>query len=164
MVRVTNEKLLLLRQYSMDAFGLWNIPLSAVCNQVVAKCDQFEGFKDLFSEKLGHCKQSKVKLVLKEGAVPVFRPKRPVAYAMLGAVDRELDRLEKEGIISRVDFSAWAAPIVVVRKANGTIRICGDYSTGLNDALQPHHYPIPLPDDIFASLGKSTICSQIDLS
>ncbi|XP_053667818.1 uncharacterized protein K02A2.6-like [Anopheles marshallii] len=162
-VRVTNEKLMLLGQDAMDVFGLWNIPLSAVCNRVSSQ-DQFAEFNDIFSNEMGCCKRSKVKLVLKEGAVPVFRPKRPVAYAMLEAVDRELDRLEKEGIISRVDFSAWAAPIVVVRKANGTIRICGDYSTGLNDALQSHHYPIPLPDDIFASLSKSTVFSQIDLS
>ena len=52
---------------------------------------------------------------------------------------------------------------MVVRKAKGSIRICGDYSTGVNDALQPHQYPIPRPEDIFTALGQSKIFSQIDL-
>lgn len=124
----------------------------------------FRDFEGLFSHELGHCMKAKVRMELKNDAAPVFRPKRPVSYAMRPAVDEELDRLEKEGIITRVNFSAWAAPIVVVRKASGSIRICGDYSTGLNDALQPHQYPIPLPEDIFSTLANSAMFSQIDLT
>ncbi|XP_065080618.1 uncharacterized protein K02A2.6-like [Ochlerotatus camptorhynchus] len=106
----------------------------------------------------------KIKLELKSGKSPVFGPKRPVTYAMQQAVDDELDRLEQEQIITPVDFAEWAAPIVVVRKSSGSIRICGDYSTGLNDSLQPHQYPLPLPQDIFASLANCTVFSQIDLT
>ncbi|XP_058811223.1 uncharacterized protein K02A2.6-like [Topomyia yanbarensis] len=101
-----------------------------------------------------------VKLELKQQCNPVFCPKRPVAYVMYDLVDQELDRLEQLKIITPVDFSEWAAPIVVVRKANGAIRICGDYSTGLNSALQP----LPLPEDIFAKLANCKVFSQIDLS
>ncbi|XP_040166524.1 uncharacterized protein K02A2.6-like [Anopheles arabiensis] len=104
---------------------------------------------------MGLCTKGNVTLQLKEKCRPVFCPKRPVAYAMLDAVDKELDRLEKLGVITPVDFSDWAAPIVVVRKANGQIRICGDYSTGLNGALHPQEYPLPLPADIFARLGRN---------
>ncbi|XP_061506314.1 uncharacterized protein K02A2.6-like [Anopheles gambiae] len=113
---------------------------------------------------MGLCTKGNVTLQLKEKCRPVFCPKRPVAYAMLDAVDKELDRLEKLGVITPVDFSDWAAPIVVVRKANGQIRICGDYSTGLNGALHPQEYPLPLPADIFARLGNCTHFTQIDLS
>ncbi|XP_061504929.1 uncharacterized protein K02A2.6-like [Anopheles gambiae] len=113
---------------------------------------------------MGLCTKGNVNLQLKEHCRPVFCPKRPVAYAMLDAVDKELDRLQQLGVITPVDYSDWAAPIVVVRKANGQIRICGDYSTGLNGALHPQEYPLPLPADIFAKLGNCTHFTQIDLT
>ncbi|XP_055622017.1 uncharacterized protein K02A2.6-like [Toxorhynchites rutilus septentrionalis] len=83
---------------------------------------------------------------------------------MLATVDDELHRLEQLKIISAVDYSEWAAPIVVVRKASGRIRICGDYSTGLNHCLQSHQYPLPLPEDIFSKFSNCDIFSQIDLT
>ncbi|XP_065092674.1 uncharacterized protein K02A2.6-like [Ochlerotatus camptorhynchus] len=52
----------------------------------------------------------------------------------------------------------------MVRKANGSIRICGDYFTGLNDAPQPHQYPLPLPEDIFIKLTNWKVFSIIDMS
>nr|XP_049466987.1 uncharacterized protein K02A2.6-like [Anopheles coluzzii] len=73
-------------------------------------------------------------------------------------------RLEKLGIITPVKFSEWAAPVVVVKKANGKIRLCGDHSTGLNEALRPHDYPLPLPEDIFSRLSNCTMFSKIDLT
>ena len=79
-------------------------------------------------------------------------------------MSEELERLEQSGIITPIEFSNYAAPIVVVRKANGTIRICGDYSTGLNDSLHPHEYPIPTPEQIFASLANTRLFTQLDLS
>ncbi|XP_055589032.1 uncharacterized protein LOC129741335 [Uranotaenia lowii] len=168
LLRVTSENLHLLGTDVIEVFGLWSVPLDTVCGQVTSSISTVEGLKSefpsVFTEQLGLCKKVQVKLELKAGKSPVFRPKRPVAYAVHEAVNDELDRLEREKIITPVDFSDWAAPIVVVRKANGSIRICGDYSTGLNDALQPHQYPLPLPQDIFTSLANCTVFSQIDLS
>lgn len=112
----------------------------------------------------GFYTKADVTLHLKPDCSPVFRAKRPVAYAMRDAVDAEVDRLERLNIITPVQHSEWAAPIVVVRKSNGQKRICGDYSKGLNAALHPHDYPLPLPQDIYTKLGNSTIFSQIDLS
>ncbi|XP_065084909.1 uncharacterized protein K02A2.6-like [Ochlerotatus camptorhynchus] len=167
-VRVSREQIQLLGSDMMEVFGLWSVPFNAICCQVGSKTSYVETLKAefpaVFSDKLGICTKMKIKLELKSGKSPVFRPKRPVAYAMQRAVDDELDRLEQEQIITPVDFAEWAVPIVVVRKSSGSIRICGDYSTGLNDSLQPHQYPLPLPQDIFASLANSTVFSQIDLT
>lgn len=113
---------------------------------------------------LGLCKKVHFKLDLKPGVKAIFRPKRPVSYAHISTVDDELNRLEKLGIISSVNYSDWAAPIVVVRKQDGRVRVCADYSTGLNDALEPHQYPLPSPDDIFSKLSGSLIFSHLDLS
>ena len=66
----------------------------------------------------------KAKLRLKPGAKPVFHPKRPVPYAALSKVDEELNRLQLQGVITPVSYSAWVANIMVIKKANGTTRIC----------------------------------------
>ncbi|XP_058456691.1 uncharacterized protein K02A2.6-like [Malaya genurostris] len=83
------------------------------------------------------------------------------AFTIGGNTRSEVIRLN---IITPVNYSEWAAAVVVVRKANGAIRVCGDYSTGLNSALQPHQYPLPLPEDTFAKLANCEVFSQIDLS
>ncbi|XP_055543004.1 uncharacterized protein K02A2.6-like [Wyeomyia smithii] len=167
LIRVTQNQLQLLGSDLVDRFNLWSVPIDTFCCLVTDSPTSTSALKSSFPEvsreNLGLCTKTKVKLELKEHVRPVFCPKRPVAYAMHEAVDQELDRLEKLDVITP-DYSDWAAPIVVVRKANGSIRICGDYSTGLNAALQPQQYPLPLPYDIFAKLANCRIFSQIDLS
>lgn len=61
-----------------------------------------------------------------------------------------------------VNYSDWAAPIVVIRKKNGQLRICADFSTGLNDSLQQNRHPLPHPDEIFTKLSNCRYFSQID--
>lgn len=101
---------------------------------------------------------------LKVGSKPVFRPKRPVPYAALSIVEDELKRLQQAGVLKPVNFSSWAAPIVVVKKPNGSVRICADFSTGLNDALESHQYPLPLPENLFSKLNGGHCFAKIDLS
>ncbi|KFD66374.1 hypothetical protein M514_05772, partial [Trichuris suis] len=119
-------------------------------------------YPEICSDSLGHCKFAKASLRLRPDAQPVFRPKRPVPYAVVPLVEAELDRLEKLGVISKVNCSAWAAPLVAVRKRDGRLRLCADFSTGLNDALEMHQYPLPTPEDIFSTLNGGTVFSQID--
>ena len=44
------------------------------------------------------------------------------------------------------------------------IRICADYSTGLNDYLKEINYPRPAVEEIFANLHGGRIFSKLDLS
>uniref|UniRef100_A0A5S6R0S0 Reverse transcriptase domain-containing protein n=1 Tax=Trichuris muris TaxID=70415 RepID=A0A5S6R0S0_TRIMR len=118
----------------------------------------------IHGDRLGLCTQAKASLSLKPGARPVYRPKRPVPYAALSAVEQELHRLEQNGIISAVNHSYWAAPIVAVKKRDGSFRICADFSTGLNDALELHRYPLPSPEDIFTVLNGGALFSRIDFA
>ena len=94
----------------------------------------------------------------------VFKKKRNVPFAALEQINKELDRLEQSGILSKTDFSKWAAPIVHVKKKSNQIRICADFSTGLNDALQDHHYPLPSPEEIFNKQNGGKIISKMDFS
>ncbi|XP_039448651.2 uncharacterized protein K02A2.6-like [Culex pipiens pallens] len=155
---------------TMDLFDLWSIPINNLVNAVHQRPDQVieqlkQQFPEVFRSTLGRCTKAQVKLYLKPDARPTYCPKRPVAYAALPKVDAELQRLQDNGIISPVQFSDWAAPIVVVRKAdNVSVRICGDYSTGLNNALESDRHPLPHPDDFFAELAGAHFFTHLDLS
>ena len=59
----------------------------------------------------------------------------------------------KEGVLKLVQHSRWATPIVPVRKANGEIRICGDYRSTINPLLDVNQYPLPIIDDMFHELN-----------
>ncbi|XP_062538517.1 uncharacterized protein K02A2.6-like [Armigeres subalbatus] len=168
---VTNNSINLIGLDWIELFKLWDTPLSAICNQVhVAdgQDNQIQVYKaaypEVFKNGLGHCKKMKVRLYLKPDAKPVFKPKRPVPFTSMEKIDAELDRLQSLGIITPVDFSQWAAPIVVVKKPGGKVRICADYSTGLNAVLEPNHHPLPVPYDIFTKLNGCRYFSVIDLS
>ena len=89
---------------------------------------------------------------------------RPVPYAIRDKVEAELCRLEKEGILEKVEQSDWAAPIVPVVKSNGNIRICGDFRTTVNLATKTENYPIPKIEDIYSTLSGGSVFSKLDCS
>lgn len=161
----------------IEKLQLWDQPISALCNKVHGNMGSIDlplnvqniaqlkaSFPAVFDSSLGLCNKTKAKLCVKPESVPVFRPKRPVAYAMQSIVENEIQRLLDSNVISPVNYSDWAAPIVVIKKTKGSIRLCADFSTGLNDALEQHQYPLPLPDDIFARMSTARVFSHIDLS
>ena len=104
-----------------------------------------EGHDGLFKEELGTIHPYKATLQVKPDAIPKFCKLRRMSFALKDAVGQELDRLEKQGVIKRVDSSDWAAPIVTVPKKGGQIRICGDYRVTVNQALTVDQYPLPRP-------------------
>ena len=72
--------------------------------------------------------------------------------------------MEKQGILEPVPHSNWAAPIVAVPKKNGRFRICGDYKVTVNQVLDVEQYPLPKPEDLFATLAGGKLLSKLDLS
>ena len=106
-------------------------------------------FPRVFYEGLGQCTKTKVRLKRFDNIKPVFKAQRNVSFLALDAVNQELGRLEKVGLISKVDFSDWAAHTVYTKKKNKKIRVCADFSTGVNDCLKDHTYPLPSPEAIW---------------
>lgn len=79
-------------------------------------------------------------------------------------MNKEIDRLEKAGIIKPVEFSDWAAPIVPVVKPDGSVRLCGDYKVTVNRVAKVEKYPLPRIDDILSSLSGGKSFSKLDLA
>ncbi|XP_048485025.1 uncharacterized protein K02A2.6-like [Plutella xylostella] len=119
-------------------------------------------FPDVFAEGLGTFK-SEFKLYLKDES-PVFIKSRPMPLALRQPVERELDRLQREDVIYKVERSDYGTPIVPVIKSNGSIRICGDYKVTINPLLKDYHYPLPRIEDLFATLGGGEQYTKLDLS
>ena len=70
------------------------------------------------------------------------------------------EQLEK-GFI-RPSVSPWGAPVLFVKKKDGTLRLCIDYRQ-LNKLIVKNKYPLPRIDDLFDQLKGASIFSKIDL-
>ena len=100
---------------------------------------------------------------LKEDAVPysLYTP-RNVAIPLRVKVKSELNRMEANGIISRVtEPTSWCAGMVVVPKKEGSVRICVDLKP-LNQSVFREVHPIPKVDDTLSQLAGATVFSKID--
>lgn len=73
-----------------------------------------DAHKDVFVEGVGTLKGTDAKIYLNPSTPPKFMKAHPVPYALKEKVEKELDQLQSKGIISPVEFTEWAAPIVPV--------------------------------------------------
>jgi hypothetical protein len=92
---------------------------------------------------------------------PLSARARHLSSAQLNVAKNTFEELERLGIVSRSQ-SAWASPLHMVLKPNGTWRPCGDYCH-LNAVTVPDKYPLPNLQDLLAHLHGSTIFSKLDL-
>ncbi|KAH0683010.1 hypothetical protein KY289_020762 [Solanum tuberosum] len=86
---------------------------------------------------------------------------RKTAPAELKGLKEQLKDLLEKGII-RQSVSPYGAPILFVRKKDGSLRMCIDYHQ-LNKVTIENKYPLPRIDDLFDQLQGATCFSKIDL-
>ena len=91
---------------------------------------------------------------------PVRLPPYRLPLAYRDTVQEELRQMKKDGIFERGE---WAAPIVLVKKKDGTLRMCVDYRR-LNSLSRADAYPMPRVDDLIDRLGDAKFISTLDLS
>ena len=59
-------------------------------------------------------------------------------------------------------YSPWGAPVLFIKKNDGSMRICIDYCE-LNKVTIKNKYPLLRIDDLFDQLKRATMFSKIDL-
>ncbi|CAI5689533.1 unnamed protein product [Oreochromis niloticus] len=118
----------------------------------------------VFSKELGTMKGIKARLTLRPDSVLKFCPPRNVPYALRPRVEAELKCLTELGVITPVEHSDWATPVVPVNKKDGSVRLCGDFKVTLNSQLCVDKYPLPCIEDLFASLAGGQDFSKLDLA
>ena len=87
---------------------------------------------------------------------------RRVPLPLRQKVTKELDQMEKEGVISKVtEPTTWCAGMVVVPKKSGNVRICVDLKP-LNKSVLREVLPLPRVDDTLAQLAGARLFSKLD--
>ena len=76
-------------------------------------------------------------------------------------IDSAVDEMMQTGVIERSN-SPWGFPIVLVEKKDGSKRFCVDFRA-LNKITKKYARPLPVIDDILASLGSARYFSKLDL-
>ena len=118
----------------------------------------------IFEDQLGYIEGVKAKLHLKPDVQPKFLRARNLPFALREKVESELERLVEAGVITPVQHAEWATPIVPVMKQNGTVRICGDYKTAINQSTITESYPLPRIDGLLSSLAGGKAFTKMDLA
>ncbi|GJR06387.1 putative reverse transcriptase domain-containing protein [Tanacetum coccineum] len=95
------------------------------------------------------------------GAAPVARAPYRLAPSEMKELAEQLQELTDKGFI-RPSSSPWGAPVLFVKKKDGSFRMCIDYRE-LNKLTVKNRYPLPRIDDLFDQLQGSSIYSKIDL-
>ncbi|KAL0539555.1 hypothetical protein IC582_023771 [Cucumis melo] len=98
---------------------------------------------------------------LEPGTVPISRAPYRMAPAELKELKVQLQELLDKGFI-RPSVSPWGAPVLFVKKKDGSMRLCIDYRE-LNKVTVKNRYPLPRIDDLFDQLQGATVFSKIDL-
>jgi hypothetical protein len=120
-------------------------------------------FQDIFQEILGLPPKREIyfSIDLLPGAVPVSKAPYRMNILELNELKYQLQELLDKNYI-RPSVSPWGAPILFVRKKDGTLRLCIDYRQ-LNKMTIKNIYPLPCIDDLFDQVRGETIFSKIDL-
>nr|GEX00585.1 hypothetical protein [Tanacetum cinerariifolium] len=95
------------------------------------------------------------------GAALVARVPYRLAPSEMKELSKQLQELFEKGFI-RASSSPWGALALLVKKKDGSFRMCIDYSE-LNKLTVKNRYPLPQIDDLFDQLQGSSVYSKIDL-
>ncbi|GJV05935.1 putative reverse transcriptase domain-containing protein [Tanacetum coccineum] len=121
-------------------------------------------FPDVFPEDLSSLpstRQVEFQIDLIPGAAPVARAPYRLAPSKMKELLEKLKELSDKGFI-RPSSSPWGAPVLFVKKKDGSFRMCIDYRE-LNILTVNNRYPLPRIDDLFDQLQGLSVYSKVDL-
>ena len=95
------------------------------------------------------------------GTAPIAKRPYRMAASELAELKKQLEELQRIGFI-RPSSSPWGAPVLFVKKKDGSMRLCVDYRA-LNEVTIKNKYPLPRIDDLFNQLKGAKYFSKIDL-
>lgn len=147
-----------------DAFRPISVNYTSILQEEVVVEDIKSKFQNVFDNDFSTpIKDFEADLVLKDNR-PVFRRAYEVPYRLKDKVIEHIDSLERDGVITPVEASEWASPVIIVVKKDQGIRMVIDCKVSINKIIVPNTYPLPVAQDLFATLSGSKIFCSLDLA
>ncbi|XP_022957288.1 uncharacterized protein LOC111458730 [Cucurbita moschata] len=143
---------------------LASVTLDSRNGQAVSSVHIVREFIDVFPEDLPSLppvREVDFGIDLEPGTAPISKAPYRMAPAELRELKEQLQELLDKGFI-RPSVSPWGAPVLFVKKKDGSLRLCIDYRE-LNKVTIKNKYPLPRIDDLFDQLQGATVFSKIDL-
>ena len=138
-----------------------------VCNENEVRLEDIpivRDFSDVFPNDLpGLTPDREVEFIiyLVPRTTPIFKAPYRMAPKELKKLKVQLQELLDKGFI-RYSVSPWGAPVLFVKKKDGSMRLCIDYRE-LNKVTVRNNYPLPRIDDLYYQLRGACVFSKIDL-
>lgn len=101
-----------------------------------------------------------MKLIVKDDE-SVYQSPRRLSQSEKEEINKQIEQWLAEGIV-QPSLSEYASPVVLVRKKNGSFRLCVDYRL-LNKKIVKDRYPLPLIEDQLDLLQGAKVFSTLDL-
>ena len=121
-------------------------------------------YPDVFPDELpGLPPDREIEFVIElvPGTAPIAKRPYKMPANELAELKKQIQELEEKGYI-RPSTSPWGAPVLFVKKRDGSMRMCVDYRA-LNAATIKNKYPLPRINDLFEQLEGACVFSKIDL-
>jgi len=126
---------------------------------------EYRDYADVFSKakasELPPHRDYDLKIDLEEGTSPPLGTLYSLSPVELSALRTFIDENLNTGFICPAS-SSHAAPVLFVKKKDGSLRLCVDFR-GLNKITKKDHYPLPLISDLLDSPSRAKVYSKIDL-
>ena len=155
-----------LKMIKLDWNNVFSISNSETTSAQCKLSDILQNNNSVFDTSSGLLNDRTVKISVKNDKFDhsrYFKPRVP-PYALREKIEHELKRLENNNIITKVEHSNWATPIVPVLKKDGSVRICGDYKVTINKVVEQARHPIPSVEDIAFKLATGEKFTELDFS
>ena len=135
---------------------------SAECRQLESRL--YDEYKDIFADMPKHLPPNREHdhdIELLPGSQPPSKSPYRMSLTELDELRKQLDKLLESGFI-RPSRSPFGAPVLFVKKKDGSMRLCIDYRL-LNNITIKNKYPLPRIDELLNRLSGARYFSKLDL-
>ena len=131
-------------------------PISLIQSVRRRIADSYASQYECFPPGPGRYTGPPVSLLLDPSVPPVKLKPRPLPFAKRERVQRQIEAMDKDGILTKIRYSPWQTPLVAIEKKGGSFRLCADYRLTTNLAIILDQYPLPTLDELFAKIVLQT--------